>query len=101
MRYYEAELLKNELVGQDELGNDIYDLVPITVSNVRLTEWTSEDIEVYGRQMTEGNRKVLVRPFGESLEDIEHIRIDGQTYEIKSIKDVHRWILLIVGGYRI
>ena len=101
MRYLRADLIKEIDDGlTDELGNPIYSSLSIPVE-CRTTEWTSEDVNVYGRDMTVGNRKVIFKPIRESLDGVTAIEVGGNQYQITSIKDLGRWIMLIVKGFRI
>lgn len=99
MRYYKADLIREVEIDIDELGNPIYEYEYVPIGGVRLTEWTSRDINVYGRELTTGSRKVLVKPT--AIEGFNYIRVQGKTYKILERKDLGRWLLLIVRGYRL
>lgn len=101
MMYHEAAVLVEDVVGEDELGNEILEYVEIPLGPVRLTEWTAEDVSVYGREITKGSRKVLLKPILDSWEGINYITINQEQYEILDIKIGHRWIILVIRGYRL
>ena len=101
MKYFTAQLIKKvktEL--EDELGNPIFEETLIPVDDCRATEWTADDVTLYGRDITSSNRKVLIRPHI-NVDGAYKIKIDGKDYNITNIKDYNRWILLIVKGFRI
>lgn len=101
MRYIRGRLIEEIDTGrEDELGNKIYELEYIDVV-CRTTEWTSDDVALYGRTVTEGNRKVIFKPLGISMLNIVGIELEGQSYNIHSIVNLNRWIMLIVKGRRI
>lgn len=102
MMYFSADLIRHMDTGEvDELGNKVVGDVVETISNCRATQWTSEDVSVYGREVTTSSRKVLIRPTVGSIKHIEKIRIDTKTYDVIDRQNLGRWILLIVRGYRI
>lgn len=101
MRYFNATLLRKIKIGEDRLGNSEYNYEDIEIKNCRATEWNSNDVNVLGRDLTDTHRKVLIPPVEVEFDDIEYIRIDNTRYKITNIKDLGRWVLLIVGGYRI
>ncbi|MCR2045490.1 hypothetical protein [Anaerosalibacter massiliensis] len=102
MRYFEADLIKKiPTDNKDELGNKIFGYIPIHVKECRTTEWTADDVNIYGRDITSGSRKILVKPLNEPLKDIVKISIDNNEYDILSKKDLGRWILFVVKGFRI
>lgn len=101
MMYIKANLIKEIDDGAtDELGNPIYSSVLIPIE-CRATEWTSDDVNIYGRDMTASNRKVIFKPIRESLDGVTAIEVDGNRYQINSVKNLGRWIMLIVKGFRI
>lgn len=100
MRYIPVKLLTRVVVDVDELGNDIYDLVSVGNVKGRATEWSTRDVNLFGRDFTERNRKLLIRPPRVSIEGIKYVRFDDITYEVNRTVDLNRWILFIVGRYR-
>ncbi len=102
MKYFNAILIEKVSTGEeDELGNEIFEEKEISVKGCRATEWTADDVNVYGRDITTGSRKVLVKPLNEPLKDIVKISINNNKYDILSKKDLGRWILFIVKGFRL
>lgn len=102
MRLFSATLMKKVDNGKtDELGNKLYDYDELEAHSCKSLAWTSEDVNVLGREMVANNRKVLIRPLTEDIGLIEKIRIDNKVYDIESKQDLGRWIMLVVKGYRI
>ncbi|NBI08242.1 hypothetical protein [Senegalia massiliensis] len=101
MKYFRANLIKKIDTGlKDELGNPTFEETLIPITDCRATEWTTDDVNIYGRDITSSNRKIFIKP-NVSLENVYKIKIDNETYNITSIKKLGRWILLIVKGFRI
>lgn len=102
MRYFNADLIKEVPTGDvDELGNEIFEYERIHIQDCRVTEWTSDDINIHGRSVTSGSRKILAKPISVPLGDMVKMSIEGNEYEILSKKDLGRWILFIVKGFRV
>ncbi len=101
MRYDKVTVIKKVDSGTiDALGNITYDTIEIPIL-ARLTEWTAEDVDVYGRELTTGGRKMLVKPFYGIISMQDQIRMGEDVYSVVEAKDLGRWILLIVKGYRL
>ncbi|QBX17860.1 hypothetical protein [Streptococcus parauberis] len=102
---YELFYLETEVpTGQkDQLGNDIMQKVlSATAYAGRFTEWTADDVNIYGRDLTSGTRKMLCnRITPKQAKNAVRVQIDGKYYQIKSVKDLGRWRLLILNGYRL
>jgi len=102
MRYFNATLIKKVSTGElDELNNEIFEEQEILIRGCRATEWTAADVDVYGRDITSGSRKILVKPLNGPFKDVVKISIDNNEYEIISKKDLGRWVLFIVKGFRL
>lgn len=102
MKYFNAKIIRRiKTDKEDELGNPIYEHPESDIKNCRTTEWTSEDVNIYGRDLTSGSRKVITRPFRGSIDDVVKIKIGKSEYNIERIVDLGRWILFIVRGFRI
>lgn len=107
--------------GKDKLNNITYEEFKVCKIKGRFTEWTSEEVNVLGREFTASNRKI-VTPLtvdaiqGEKIEwnpfnfnedaDQEYtctsVVADGVTYTINKIVDMGtRFRLLYVKGYKI
>lgn len=102
MRYFSAKLLKKVDTGEvDALNNSIYSLEETKVNNCRTTEWTAEDVNIYGRDVTANARKVIVKPYGGAIDDVSQIDIQGKVYDVEKVVDLGRWIYFIVKGFKL
>ena len=88
---------------RDRLGNIIYKKEYSAPLTGRITEWTADDVDLYGREVTSGSRKVLVYGFNREIaKRADSVMLGGgKEYSIESIKDLRRWILLVVKGMRV
>lgn len=88
---------------KDKLGNIIYKKEYSKPYVGRTTEWTADDVELYGREVTSGSRKVLTYDVDrEAAKMADSIMLEGgKEYSIESVKDMRRWILFIVKGMRV
>ena len=102
MKYQSFDLLYDEELDQDILGNPITDGKVLDTILGRFTPWTANEIKLLGREMTTANRKVLTRATRNLLEKADRIQDDGSCYTIEQILDLGiRWRLLYVKGYRL
>lgn len=104
MRYVPFYLEKEEPTGIfDKLGNEITTkkLSELAYAG-RFTEWTAEDVTLLGREMTSGTRKMLCNKItSKQAKMASRIKIDDNYYTIKSVKDLGRWRLFVIVGYRL
>lgn len=99
MIWEEVILRKKIVLSKDRLGNDKIELEnPGRKIIGRLTQWTSEDIQVYGRDLTESSRK-LITPSKYITKDMV-VEIQNELYEIKDIKKLERFTFLIIKRWR-
>lgn len=103
MIYRKLNLIFKEDTGErDRLGNIVYSKRYSREYKGRFTEWNADDVALYGRSVTEGNRKVLVYGLSEKdVKEVDSVLVDGKEYDIISKKDLMRWHLLIIKGYRL
>ena len=101
MRYFSVYIIREKDSGErDALNNPIYIIDKTRVSGCRVTEWTAEDVSLYGREVTTNARKIIAKPYGGSVDDVVSIEIKGKEYEVEKVVDLNRWILFIVRGYK-
>ena len=88
---------------RDKLGNIIYKKEYSKPYVGRTNKKTADDVELYGREVTSGSRKVLTYGVDrEAAKMADSIMLEGgKEYSIKSVKDMRRWILFIVKGMRV
>lgn len=104
MRFIPFELaIKKDTFQYDSLGNPILNKEYLsTLFYGRLTEWTAEDVAVNGRDLTVGTRKLLCNAITkEQSKNAVSVKINGTEYTVKSVKDLGRWQMLIVQGFRV
>ncbi len=101
MRWENFELWGVNEGEADELGNPTLTGYEICETTGRLTEWSAEEKAVEDRDFTDSHRKVITPATKANCVLAKSIKVDGEEYEITSVKDLGRWRLLIVRGWRI
>lgn len=88
------ELYAMQETGKDELGNPIKESVLIGEYRGKITQWTSEEIALLDRTITQTQRKLLTDAPKNVIEQAEQVEIDGVTYTLINVKsDFIRWRL--------
>lgn len=101
MRFTPATFFVAVETGKDELGNPIYENKPITGYKAKITQWTTEEIALLDRSVTQSQRKLLTDAPRNILNGSSSVLIDGVTYAITEVKsDFVRWRLCYVKGYK-
>ncbi|HHS2684193.1 TPA: hypothetical protein ACTEIZ_001951 [Streptococcus agalactiae] len=103
MRYTTFNLVTDIKTGKkDALGNDIITKTESISHKGRFTEWHADDEIVYGRDLTSSTRKMISNTItlGQAKK-ASQVKLDGKYYDIKSVKDLGRWRLLLINGYRL
>lgn len=101
MRWEDVKIYKVSKDKKDRLGNTL----PYTLDKearrikARLTQWTSEDIELYGRDLTSNTRKMLT-PARCITQDMV-VDIAGTKYQIERIEYLQRFTFLIIKEWSI
>lgn len=101
MKWLDAGVRKIKTDKVDELGN----IIPYTSDEdertikARLTQWTSEDVNLYGRDLTNSTRK-LITPSKYITQD-NIIVVDDILYEIVRIERLDRFTFLIIKEFEI
>ncbi|MDO4156262.1 MAG: hypothetical protein Q4D37_05730 [Oscillospiraceae bacterium] len=102
MRYFPIILLQSVFTDVDILGNPISSLQPLSAACLgRWTEWTAEEIQLVGRDVTQAQRKILTDAPLEACKNAAAVRAGKEDYQIRTVKDLHgRWRLLYVERWR-
>lgn len=102
MRYFSITLLQSVQTDTDVLGNPIQSLQPISTDDRgRWTEWTAEEMQLVGREVTQAQRKILTDAPLEACKNAAAVRAGKEDYQIRTVKDLHgRWRLLYVERWR-
>ncbi len=99
MKWQDVVLKKKVILGVDRLGNEKISFEKTgRLTKGRLTHWTSEDINIYGRELTKTTRK-LITPIKYITNDMV-IEINHEIYEIKDIQYLDRFTFLIIRRWR-
>lgn len=102
MRFQDFELIGKADVGTtDDLGNVDYPDVVLGAFTGRFTQWTADDVNVHGRDLTSSNRKLVTKAPRILCKQATAVRIDGKDYTVTNVIDYGRWRCLYVKGYRI
>lgn len=101
MRFKPLFLYSNQLIGEDELFNPIYDLVEFKETTGRFTKWTEKEVALDVRNVTTTSRKILTRELQANLLKASRIEFEGKFHNIKEIigDDTDRWRILVVDRY--
>lgn len=88
-------------IDKDDLGNPIYDDSPITGYKAVVTQWTSEEIALLDRTVTQSQRKLLTDAPKSVLNSASSVLVDEDTYTITEVKsDFVRWRLCHVKEFK-
>lgn len=84
--------------GVDELRNKLYeDEISEKFYPCRITNWTRDDIEIFGRDVTKNSRKMFCNGFDISFaKSLEKVKIEDEGYKVIEVKDIGRWIFFII-----
>lgn len=95
LRLYPIFKIQN---GQDELKNKLYeDEISETFYPCRITNWTRDDIEILGRDVTKNSRKMFCNGFDINFaKKLEKVKIEDEIYKVIEVKDIGRWIFFII-----
>ena len=101
MIWKEATLLSLEVTGKDVLKNDIKtEKEVLNGVKGRFTPWNATDLELEDREVTINQRKFLLRIKKKDYPKCDRVRIDGETYNIKNVIDLGRFVLLYVKRFK-
>lgn len=102
MRFEPTTLFLYQKTGEDELGNDKYDIVEVEGNyKSKITQWTSEEIALLDRTVTQNERKLLTDVPISLLKGTRRIKVDDMTYTITEVKsDFIRWRLVYVKEWK-
>lgn len=72
--------------GKDRLNNPIYDDVETSKVDARFTEWSDEDIQLEGRDVTSNQRRLLLKTGKKPASP--RVLFENQMYEITKVIDL-------------
>lgn len=94
MRMKPLTLYSLEEVGRDELNNPIQEPVAIGLYKGAITQWSTEEIALLDRQITQTQRKLLTDAPKNVIRQAERVEVEGDTYSLVDVKsDFGRWRL--------
>lgn len=94
MKWIECKLLRILADTTDRLGNEIKKTELERNIKARLTSWTSEDVNLYGRDLTNSTRK-LVTPNKVSLSN-RVVQIEDTMYKVVKEEDNGRFRVAVI-----
>ncbi len=94
MKWIECKLLRILADTTDRLGNEIKKTELERNIKARLTRWTSEDVNIYGRDLTNSSRK-LITPNKVSLSN-KAIQIEDTMYKVVKEEDYRRFRVAVI-----
>lgn len=100
MIWKEATLLSLEVTGKDALNNDIKTEKEVLGVKGRFTPWSANDLALEDREVTVNQRKFLLRIKKKDYPKCDRVRVDGETYDIKNVFDLGRFVLLYVKRFK-
>lgn len=84
----------------DALGNPINEPVELGKSQGRMTHWTSEEIALMPREVTQTREKVITKAPLSMCKDASTIKYEDKTYKVEQVHEMtSRWTLLQVVAY--
>lgn len=95
MKWKDATLLSFVSDSIDELNNPIRKEINVGNVKCRFTPWSKEELALEDRNITSTTRKLLLRVSVSKFPKCERIRM-LETYDIKKVIDLDRFILLHV-----
>ena len=101
MIFKDVDFYGNVKVGEDALNNPIYEEAVIGTYPTTLTQWTTEEIAILDRSVTQSNRKLLTHAPIDVLNQANHVYINNIKYSnIKVKSDFNRWRLCHVKEFK-
>ncbi len=101
MIFKDVDFYGNVKVDEDALGNAIYEEEVIGTFPTTLTQWTTEEIALLDRTVTQNNRKLLTHAPVDVLKQTTHVYINGVKYTNIDVKsDFRRWRLCHVKEFK-
>lgn len=86
--------------GRDELNNPINEPILIGLYKGAITQWSTEEIALLDREITQTQRKLLTDAPKNVLKQAETVEVDEETYTIVDTKsDFIRWRLAHVRAF--
>lgn len=100
MRFKDIELYGLSNTGTDELGNEINEPKLILKTKGRFTQWTKDDVELEGREVTTSQRRILTMASLSDCSKTKTVKIDGINYEAVKVVEYGRWRCIYVKVYK-
>ncbi|MBU5594913.1 hypothetical protein KQI76_07025 [Amphibacillus sp. MSJ-3] len=101
MRLEPIKLFSLEEIGRDELNNPIKEPVLIGLYKGAITQWTTEEIALLDREITQSQRKLLTDAPKNVIKHAERVEVEEMTYTLIDTKsDFKRWRLVHVKEFR-
>lgn len=100
MRFKDIELYKLSKTSEDELGNEINVPELIIKTKGRFTQWTKDDIELEGREVTTSQRRILTQASLLDCNLAKLVKVDDITYEAIKVIEYGRWRCIYVKVYK-
>ena len=100
MRFKDIELYKLSKTSEDELGNEINEPKLIIKTKGRFTQWTKDDVELEGREVTTSQRRILTMANLSDCSNAKIVKIDGIDYEVIKVVEYGRWRCIYVKVYK-
>lgn len=100
MKWDKVKVFKYTSSGVDELGNDIQTLEFVNEYEYRNVSWTSNDINLLGRELTSTSNKLQIMGLVEAIDDLVIAEIDNQKFTIEGYSVNHRFTSLFVSKAR-
>jgi len=84
--------------GTDELGNATTEPLFLGEAASRIAKWTSEDIDLFGREVTSRTVKLVTRAKLPLIKETKKVSFMGSDYRIDQVNgsDFDRWRILFL-----
>ena len=101
MIWQKVSLYGEENAAKDKLDNVIAGDILLSSTTGRITEWTADDIQLIGREITGSTRKLLTGANITSVKQAKSVVIGDERYSVERIIDASpRWRVLAIRKWR-
>lgn len=101
MKWEDMTIFQEKCVGEDKLGNPIYDFSEYKTVKVRKTPWTDEQISIEDREVTKNEQRYIIRAPFEDISACKRVRMNGVLLEVTEKSDLSpRFSIIQVKVYK-
>ena len=95
MKWEPIKLLNETVTGKDALGNDVTELVEVTVTKARFTPAVDIPIQIDGREVTSDAQFFTIPARADTLPEFTHLEYKGNVYKREIVAAMSpRWTVI-------